>query len=82
MQFRVYGVSPLDGVLNVKCDVLVLITDVDDNPPRWIFPMASNGSEVRVSAALPIGGEITVVKALDSDISSNLNFGILRLGCF
>jgi protocadherin delta 1 len=54
--------------------VTVVVTDVNDNAPRFTYPTERNNT-LRVSAASPVGRTVCTLRAVDPDEDSRLTFG-------
>ena len=90
LQFKIYAVQATEngGEYRAECTVVVLILDVDDNPPMWIFPAEIGAkdnetkikppSEVVVSSMTPIGHTVATARVSEPDSSSVLQFSIER----
>ncbi|XP_057700688.1 protocadherin-23 [Corythoichthys intestinalis] len=62
--------------------VHVLVTDVNDNPPRFVHPPASPERHVQISSGIPKGSLVTNVFAKDLDAGENgtITFTLLSVG--
>ena len=54
-----------------KALVIINVDDVNDNPPIIIYPLPDSKTNLQISNQVPIGYNVTAVKAVDSDIHEN-----------
>ena len=74
--FHVMARGVVTSLHYTTCRVVVAVTDLNDNPPVFLFPVAGNDTAA-ISPDTPLGHVIARVKVIDPDVNSTTRLSLL-----
>ena len=68
---RAVATSTQDENQSSECDIVINVTDTNDNPPVFQYPVVGENDTVHLYSQAPVGQSIAMLRAHDRDVNNN-----------